>query len=128
LDRAIKVLAFFAEFVAGGGVLVPDLNFTSTACGTTVDVVIEEPFALQLEENPTTGYRWDLEVGQGLAVVSSDYILDGGVGIGGGGIRRFVLVARDTGEAAVRAKLWRQWIGEASVIRRCDLNVHAVQP
>ncbi len=118
--RALWVLALLG---AGQDMSMP--RFTSSACGTSVDVTVRNPFAVVLEENPTTGYRWDMQIDPGLEVISSDYAPDAGTGVGGGGLRRFLLVATVTGELRLRAKLWRQWLGDASVTRRCEMTVRA---
>ena len=100
-------------------------SFTGAANGTTVEVATKKPFAVLLEENPTTGYRWHLETDPGIRVISSDYEAAAGIGVGGGGTRRFVLTAEKPGEWQVRAKLWRQWLGDASITRRFELAVRA---
>ena len=48
---------------------------------------------LQLEESPTTSYRWEISDvnNTGLEVLSSDYIPHETAGIGGGGIKIFHL-------------------------------------
>jgi len=97
----------------------------SSACGTTINVTVREPFTLLLEENPTTGYRWNIDVDTGLEVISSEYARNNPTRIGGGGVRRFVLLTDKAGEYKLRAKLWRQWLGDSSTTKRCEITVRS---
>ncbi|WP_183085289.1 protease inhibitor I42 family protein [Trinickia fusca] len=83
-------------------------------------------FALELEETPTTGYRWQLDFDQALTLLSSDLALADGAPPGAGGIRRWVFQIDQPGEFSIRAKLWREWQGEGSVISRCRLTVQVL--
>jgi inhibitor of cysteine peptidase len=99
--------------------------FTATACGGVIKASVNVPLAIDLEENPTTGYRWDFEADPGLEIVSSSYSLNEGGGVGGGGARRFVMRADGPGTFAVRGKLWRSWTGDSSILKRCEITVQA---
>jgi len=99
--------------------------FTAPACGNSIDVEAGQVFAVELKENPTTGYRWEFEASPGLEVVSSSYILNPGGGAGGGGVRRVLLRADRQGEFALHGKLLRSWLGDSSTITRCDITVRA---
>jgi inhibitor of cysteine peptidase len=92
--------------------------------GGVVAVAVGERIAIELPENPTTGYRWQLEGDAGIVVVSGVHTPASG-GVGGGGVRRFVLYADRPGQLGVRAKLWRAWSGEGSVLERFTLAVQA---
>ena len=48
-------------------------------------------FSVELEENPTTGYKWSAPEfdGRSLALEADDYTLAKGAAIGGGGTRKF---------------------------------------
>ncbi len=41
--------------------------------GTTINLENEETFYLRLKENPTTGYSWQLNLSQGLSLISDEY-------------------------------------------------------
>jgi inhibitor of cysteine peptidase len=79
---------------------------------------------LLLRENPSTGYRWsiDCEPAEAAAVISSDWS-PAGAGVGGTGTRKFVLLIREPGTLMIRAKLWRHWQGEGSVIERLEFTL-----
>ena len=98
-------------------------NFTEPACGSVIEVAAGELFAVSLEENPTTGYRWDFVADRGVEVVSSSYQLRESGGVGGGGVRQFIFRADVQGEFVLRGKLWRAWQGDSSVTKRCEITV-----
>ncbi|MDR3486981.1 MAG: protease inhibitor I42 family protein [Bradyrhizobium sp.] len=101
------------------------LVFTASVCGNIIDVPANTPFAVELEENPTTGYRWDFEADPGLEVVASVYTPAQPGGVGGGGVRQVQFRADGPGQFAVRGKLWRSWTGEQSSIKTCEITVRA---
>jgi inhibitor of cysteine peptidase len=73
---------------------------------------------IELEENPTTGYVWQVEVldGEVLAMEEAELELALEVGIGGGGQRRFVFRAESPGRTALRLWLGRPWLERAAAI------------
>jgi inhibitor of cysteine peptidase len=99
------------------------LVFTASACGTIIDVPASLPFAVELEENPTTGYRWDFEADPGLEVISSVFTPGQAGGAGAGGSRQLQLRADGPGQFMLRGKLWRSWAGEQSAIQTCEITV-----
>ena len=100
-------------------------TFDESANGSTITVAVGEPVTLELEEIPTTGYRWHLDADAGLAVASPEYAPYPTSGIGGGGVRRFVVTPQRPGDLRVRAGLWREWEGEGSTIKRFALTLQA---
>jgi predicted secreted protein len=98
---------------------------TLAANGSTFAIVVRQPLAIELHERPTTGYRWHLDVDPGIVILSSDYTQHEGSVVGRGGMRRFVVAAGAVGDFTIRAKLWRPWLGETSVIDRFTIALHA---
>jgi inhibitor of cysteine peptidase len=96
---------------------------TGSADGGMVELAVGEPVILELEETPTTGYRWSLELDPELEVKSANHAQHADSAIGGGGVRRFVVAARTPGERVVRARLWREWGGEGSIIKRFEVSL-----
>jgi len=78
--------------------------------GTTITVVVGDEVVLDLAENPTTGYRWEVE-SQGSVLTSSPstYESNANVAIGGGGRRQIPLLAAQSGETVIRVRLRRTW-------------------
>lgn len=91
-----------------------------TANGRTFDLERDETITLHLSENPTTGYRWHISADPAIEIQSNEYVRAGSNDIGAVGQRVIVFRAVGSGEFPVRAKLWRDWQGESSVLRRCE--------
>ena len=71
-----------------------------------VEVLVGDPFQVQLSENPTTGYRWHLRSMDRAAyrVLEDAFELSHG-GPGGGGIRRWTFVVDHPAVAALHMEL-----------------------
>jgi inhibitor of cysteine peptidase len=79
--------------------------------GRTVTVAPGDRLELQLEENPTTGFRWYVEDDQsGVLVLEHDAFtrLRSGVS-GAGGTREFVFMVAKRGQAVLCAYYRRSW-------------------
>jgi len=87
------------------------VTFTEADNGTTGSIAQNTRFAIQLEENPTTGYTWDATLSAGLELESSDYRENEAPTdmVGVGGIRTWVILAKDTGEQTFSASYRRSW-------------------
>jgi putative hemolysin/predicted secreted protein len=87
------------------------VTLTETDKGKTEDIAQGTRFAIQLEENPTTGFAWNATVSPGLEIQSSDYQMNnappGMVGVGG--IHTWVIVAKETGTQKFSATYKRSW-------------------
>ncbi|AKB37849.1 hypothetical protein MSSAC_3259 [Methanosarcina siciliae C2J] len=79
--------------------------------GTSISLENGENFTLQLGGNPTTGYSWELNVSEGLSILSVDYIQDpapeGYTGVSG--IYTWVIQAVDPGTQQVDGIYKRSW-------------------
>lgn len=87
------------------------VTFTDTDNGKTEDIAQGTRFAVQLKENPTTGFQWNATVSSGLEIQSSDYQQDkaaeGMVGVGG--TRTWVIIAKDLSMQTFSASYRRSW-------------------
>ncbi len=101
------------------------LIFTESTVGNRVTVPTQQAFEIHLRENPTTGYRWQLDLDDGVALMSSDYTPSHPGNFGGGGLRRFVLSADRPGEFGIRAILRRKWEPEAAAVERREFYITA---
>ena len=88
-----------------------DTTLTHADAGTTVAVNSGDTIVVRLEENPGTAYRWTIEeLNPGvLEFVSDDFQQATGTGIGGGGERKLVFRAKQSGTSPLRLKCVRQW-------------------
>ncbi|WP_240515296.1 protease inhibitor I42 family protein [Bacillus toyonensis] len=89
----------------------------------TLNISMNEVFTIQLEENPTTGYRWMLETVSNIKLIKDDFILLENT-VGGAGIRIFQLCTTNKGLYEIYIKKWQEWIGETSVIKKFKILIN----
>jgi inhibitor of cysteine peptidase len=93
--------------------------------GNTVEVQQGDLIVIQIDENPTTGYRWELgSYGQQVVeFVDSDYQSPTGAGMGGGGTRSFRFRASTAGRSTIQLRLRRSWEPEDAFLETFDVNI-----
>jgi inhibitor of cysteine peptidase len=92
--------------------------------GKTVKVKTGETFVVRLEENPTTGYRWQPHnFDRAILALKSSSFAPGGDAPGSAGRRSFVFLAEHSGESPVTLWLWREWEGEKSILKRFEATI-----
>jgi inhibitor of cysteine peptidase len=105
------------------------VTFTESDNGATKEIVAESRFAIQLKENPTTGYTWNATTSPGLEILSSDFKEnahpEGMVGVGG--IRTWVLKTSDSGNYTFTASYARSWEAASGNGTGYSLTVSAVR-
>jgi inhibitor of cysteine peptidase len=91
--------------------------YTEADTGKTVEEPLGETFGIRLQENPATGYSWNLSLTGGLTLSGDEFLppSTGGQVVGGGGTRSFTLVAAGTGDQEVRAEYRRSWVASGTV-------------
>ncbi len=103
------------------------IEVTIAQDGTSIDAEVGDTILLRLSDNPTTGYRWELEppAGESMVLDDSGYEPSGGA-IGSGGVATWTLHATAAGTTSIVLKRWRPWEGDASVLTRfaVTVNVH----
>ena len=85
-----------------------EITLTRNDKGKIVEAQIGDSIMIKLPENPTTGYVWTLDVkeGTGIAHLSdSRYTIATESGIGGGGMRTFVVKIQSSGSVTIDMKL-----------------------
>jgi inhibitor of cysteine peptidase len=86
------------------------IRLLAESSGATIAPAIADRVCIALEENPTTGYRWQLRSPTPLlAPVGEEYAPAAGAGSGGGGIRTFVYEAVGAGTGRLELELRRAW-------------------
>jgi len=77
----------------------------------TVTVHKGSTFTVRLQENPTTGFTWNLSASPGLQVVSDSYIPSDTTGklIGSGGTHVWDISAQSAGIRTIQATYMRPW-------------------
>jgi inhibitor of cysteine peptidase len=91
--------------------------YTETDDGKTVQEPLGETLGIRLQENPSTGYSWNLSLTKGLTLSSDEYIppTTGGQLTGAGGVRSFTLVTTGRGDQLARAEYRRHWITAGTI-------------
>jgi len=105
------------------------VTLTEADKGKTEDIAQGTRFAVQLRENPTTGFQWNATVSPGLEIQSSDYQMDkAGEGmVGVGGTRTWVIIAKDLGTQKFSATYMRSWEAVTGNETGFSANVNVVK-
>jgi predicted secreted protein/putative hemolysin len=105
------------------------VTLTDAESGKTEDIAQTTRFAIQLRENPTTGFGWDATVSSGLGIQSSDYQQDTAAeGMAGvGGTRTWVITANDLGTQKFSASYRRSWEPLTGNETAFNVNINVVK-
>jgi inhibitor of cysteine peptidase len=84
-----------------------------------------ELIVIRLEENPTTGYQWEMGAvdSQIIEILDSDYSPTSGTGVGGGGTHTFRFRAKSPGRGKIQLRLRRSWEPVDAAIERFEVNI-----
>lgn len=77
--------------------------------GSDIVAGVGEPFVVELEANPTTGYEWQLQVDANKVEIVNRKYQPSGSGIGAGGSEHITLRPISTGDTSIRALYKRKW-------------------
>jgi len=105
------------------------VTLNETMNESTVVVKLNSRFYLELEENPSTGYSWNLTTTDGLRVISEDHIAPDTATpvVGAPTTRRWELEAVATGLQEVEGLYLRSWEGPGSAVDRFIAEI-SVEP
>jgi len=114
-----------ATIATGGKKMV---TFTEADNGTTGTIAQNTAFAIQLAENPTTGYQWNATLSPGLILQSSNYRMNDAAPnmVGVGGIRTWIILAKDPGAQKFSASYRRSWEPVTGNETAYTLNINSV--
>ncbi|MFA5331574.1 MAG: protease inhibitor I42 family protein [Methanoregula sp.] len=84
---------------------------TDAQNGSTVYVKTSANITVKLNENPTTGYSWNLSVTPGLSIINDTYVPSemSGKQVGSGGIHIWEIKAETTGTQKIEGIYMRPW-------------------
>ncbi len=87
---------------------IPDTDYSVET--EHMEVIKGDNFIVRLDENPTTGFEWSIEVSDGLVVLSDEYIppQDEGL-VGAGNVHVWEIQAVETGTQQVNGIYKRSW-------------------
>lgn len=95
--------------------------------GKTFEPHQGDSILIRLEENPTTGYIWEVDVAndQIIYLKDSNFSTANDTVIGGGGIRIFTFTAQSPGTGEVKLELRREW--EEKAIDHFGVTIHVIR-
>ena len=97
---------------------------TPSDSGTTIAARPGDEILLRLPENPTTGYRWQVDrASEHLVSIADAYQPDVPARIGSGGVREFQIRAEASGTVHLELTHRQAWEGEASVTERFTVTI-----
>lgn len=100
------------------------VTLTKADNGRSIDAGGEDAVALRLPENPTTGFRWQIERIEGsLELVTDTYYPSSDIQFGSGGIREFHFRRTAKGTARLGLKNLQAWEGDRSVTERFEATI-----
>lgn len=105
-----KTLDAVVQKVSGDGTMFK--IFTGEQSGSSVDLKAGELVTIRLEENPTTGYSWNMSFTKGLELIKDEFFSSAGTElVGAGGVHEWTVKANSTGQYNVSGIYKRPWEG-----------------
>ncbi|RKG87841.1 hypothetical protein D7W82_12315 [Corallococcus sp. CA049B] len=101
-----------------------DVHMQEADSGRTLDLSVGQSVALELPDPGPTGYRWKVEALDESVLSPVGTRTQPAAAVGGTGKATLSFQAKAPGTTHLRLKLWREWLGDASVIRRFDALLH----
>lgn len=92
--------------------------------GSVAHVRLGDEITLSLPENPTTGYRWAVDVLDPhlVSLTAQPYTPDSPA-LGSGGTAQWLLRPIGPGTTTLKLKQWRPWEGDSSIIGRYTITL-----
>ncbi len=86
------------------------LKLKENSNGKEIELDIGQQFTVELQENPTTGYRWRLTSSGGpVCSIVSDFFVASSHHVGSAGVHEWLFHVVSRGSAAVEMRLAREW-------------------
>jgi len=102
------------------------IAISQTDDGRSLPVKLGDLISLSLAENPTTGYRWEIEEPtEALELQQDTYSSAVPKRVGTPSTRTFVFRVAGAGRIKLRLRRWRPWQGESSIEERFSINLQA---
>ncbi|MGE5204696.1 MAG: protease inhibitor I42 family protein [Chlamydiota bacterium] len=104
------------------------IQISSADNGKSLAVRVGDELAISLPENPTTGYRWQVDSsGSSLILEKDDFALPGKVQMGSGGTRLLTFRAAAAGHASLQLGSRRPWEEDKPALQSFSLSIQ-VEP
>ena len=92
--------------------------------GRTIDLALGQILLVRLPENPTTGYRWEIEgTTEDIVLPQGRTFKTSSTAFGGGGTRVFEFKATSGGTTQLCIRHWQRWEGESSIDRHFKVTI-----
>ena len=103
-----------------------NITIGQTDNGRSLPVRLGDLIRLSLSENPTTGYRWDIEETSDILELQQDtHSSQSPAQPGRASTRTFVFRVAGAGNIKLRLRRWRPWQGESSIEERFSIDLRA---
>gem|GEM_PF-1954367 len=114
--------------LAGGSLAASQNIYTGSDNGKTITMNTGDVFTVKLAENPTTGYSWNMTVGNGLQIVSDMYVPKTTpiMMVGSGGTHQWTIKAVSPGTYTISGVYKRPWEPMVGNETRYDLTVKVI--
>jgi inhibitor of cysteine peptidase len=108
---------------------VADFVFGERDNGGLVEVPRSSKITIELEENPTTGYRWLLSNIDEVFLVPEGHVFLTGeqAGLGAGGLHQFFFRAKGAGHTTVSLLQKRVWQGDDGAVGSFKLAIRILK-
>jgi inhibitor of cysteine peptidase len=105
-----------------------DYVFAMKDNGGTVSLATQTVFNIELEENPTTGYRWNAPQFDNthLVLESDQFSARGSTNIGAGGVRRFSFRVKTLGASSIHIEYARPWEKNAGAKPAAEFQIAVI--
>lgn len=107
LSSGMFISGHAIDDTSGTGIVMDRYN--NSANNSTVSVIQGASFMIELPENPTTGYQWNVTVTEGLTIANDEYVCDNPGIAGAGGIHNWNITASGEGAHQFKAVYMRSW-------------------
>ena len=93
---------------------IPTPVYSGNDNGRTISLARNSVVKVQLDENPTTGYSWNVTESSGIQVLSSSYVSSAPGRFGAGGTHTWVLEITGTGTQQFSGIYKQPWMPESA--------------
>lgn len=103
------ILLLAVALVVVSGLALAQSAYSDSDNGKTITLKSGDTFTIRLDENPTTGYSWNMTADDGLQIVNDRYIPGASQAIGSGGYHEWTVKAVKNGTHKVSGVYKRPW-------------------
>ena len=116
-------------FLIGNSEMKSMIMIRQANAGQYFTAVIGDTIEVLLDENPSTGYLWEVvKLDRNILVsLESSFFYTSDALLGSRGIRRFQFVVKAPGETIISFRLIRLWEKDASAIEQFQVTINAVK-